>query len=145
MTGFFRQARKALATEIEKFQNRNFLEATMAASALVALADGDVNLAELNIIDQALDTIRELRIYDPHEAVDIYRDYMDGLKASPAKARIEILEEVAKIADDPRAARLLVRVCVAIVKADDDITEKEKAVIGDLCDTLRLNPGEVGL
>jgi tellurite resistance protein len=145
MTGFFQQARKALAVEIEKFQNRDFLEATMAASALMALADGDVNLTELNIIDQALEAIHELIIYDPHDAVDIYRDYMDDLRSNPARARIDILEEVGEIADDPRAARLLVRVCVAIAKADDDFTAKEKAVIADLCDALRLKPADVGL
>ena len=145
MTGFFQQARKALAAELEKFRNRHFLEATMAASALVALADGDVNLTELNMIDQALETIHELKIYDPHEAVDIYRDYMDALHADPVKARINILDEVGKIADDPRAARLLMRVCVAIGKSDDDFSDREKAVITDLCDVLGLDTAEIGL
>ena len=145
MTGFFQQARKALATEIEKFQNRQFLEATMAASALIALADGDVNLTELNVIDQALEAIHELKIYDPHDAVDIYRDYMDDLKADPAKARIDILEEVGKIADEPDAAKLLVRVCIAIGKADENFTDNEKSVIADLLDVLQLKPADVGL
>ncbi len=145
MTGFFQQARKALAAEIERFQNRHFLEATMAASALVVLADGDANLTELNIIDQALEAVHELNIYDPHDAVDIYRDYMDDLKSDPAKTRIDILEEVGRIADDPRAAKLLVRVCIAIAKADDTLTDNEKSVIADLCDALRLKPADVGL
>ena len=145
MTGFFQQARKALAEELEKFRNRNFLEATMAASALVALSDGDVNLTELNVIDQALEAIQELKIYDPHDAVDLYRDYMHDLRTDPAKARIKILEEVGKIAGDPHAARLLVRVCVAIGKSDDNFSEKEKAVIVDLCDALRLDTAEIGL
>jgi tellurite resistance protein len=145
MTGFFQQARKALAAELEKFRNRHFLEATMAASALVALADGDVNLTELNMIDQALETIHELKIYDPHDAVDIYRDYMDDLRTDPARARIRILEEVGRIAEDAHAARLLMRVCVAIGKSDDDFSNGEKAVIADLCDALGLDAAEIGL
>lgn len=145
MAGFFQQARQALALELEKFRNRQFLEATMAASALVAFADGDVNFTELSTIDQALETIHELNIYDPHDAVDLYRDYIDGLRDDPAETRTKILEEVGKIAGDAHAARLLVRVCVAIGKSDDDFSDSEKAIVGELCDALSLDRGEVGL
>ena len=145
MVGFFQQARQALALELEKFRNRQFLEATMAASALVAFADGDVNFTELSTIDQALETIHELNIYDPHDAVDLYRDYIDGLRDDPAETRTKILEEVGKIAGDAHAARLLVRVCVAIGKSDDDFSDREKAVITDLCDVLGLDTAEIGL
>ena len=145
MSGFFQQAREALAKELERFRNREFLEATMAASALVATADGEVNFAELSIIDQALETIHELNIYDPHDAVDIYRDYVDGLKSEPEETREKILDEVSKIADDPDAARLLIKVCVAIGKSDDDFSDSEKAVIEELCATLSLDRQELGL
>lgn len=145
MTGFFSQARAALAVELEKFRNRQFLEATMAASALVATADGEVNITELNIIDQALKAIHELNIYDPHDAVDIYRDYADGLYKNPPAARAKAMQAIEKIAGDALAARLLIKVCVAIGKSDEDFSDEEKAVVADLCDALALDRGELGL
>lgn len=40
MAGIFQGAREALAQELARFRNRQFLDAAMAASALVAMADG---------------------------------------------------------------------------------------------------------
>ena len=54
MSGFFQQARAVLSQELQKFRNRPFLEATMAASALVASADGEINFAKLTMLDQSL-------------------------------------------------------------------------------------------
>ena len=42
MSGIFQGARQELA----RFRNRQFLDAAMAASALVAMADGEVSLWE---------------------------------------------------------------------------------------------------
>lgn len=145
MAGFFQFAKDALAAELEKFRNRQFLDATMAASALVSLADGDANLTELNILDQALETIHELNIYDPHDAMDLYRDYIDRLREDPAGTREAIMQAVAKIQEDAHAARLLIRVCVAIGKADDDFSPPEKDVIRALGQALALDPVELGL
>ena len=145
MVGFFKFAKEALAAELDKFRNRQFLDATMAASALVSLADGDANITELNILDQALETIQELKIYDPHDAMDLYRDYIDGLRDDPGATRDKIMQAVGKVQEDQHAALLLIRVCVAIGKADEDFSEPEKAVIMELCQRLALDSGELGL
>ena len=145
MVSFFRFAKEALAAERDKFRNRQFLDATMAASALVSMADGDANITEVNILDQALEAVEELRIYDPHDAMDLYRDYIDGLREDPVATRDKIMQAVGKIEDDRHAARLLIQVCVAIGKADENFTEQEKAVIAALCEALALDYGELGL
>lgn len=145
MASFFTFAKEALAAELDKFRNRQFLDATMAASALVSMADGDANITELNILDQALETIQELKIYDPRDAMDLYRDYIDGLRDDPGATRDRIMQTVGKIREDPHAARLLIRVCVAIGKADEDFSGPEKTVITELCQSLGLDCSELGL
>jgi tellurite resistance protein TerB len=145
MVGFFKFAREALAAELDKVRNRQFLDATMAASALVSMADGDANITELNILDQALETIQELKIYDPHDAMNLYRDYIDGLRDDSGATRDKIMQAVGKIQEDQHAARLLIQVCVAIGKADEDFSEPEKAVITELCQKLALDYDELGL
>ncbi len=145
MVGFFKFAKQTLAAELDKFRNRQFLDATMAASALVSMADGDADITELNILDQALETIQELKIYDPHDAMDLYRDYIDGLRDDPGATRDKIMQAVGKVRGDQHAALLLIRVCVAIGKADEDFSEPEKAVITELCQRLALDCDDLGL
>lgn len=138
MTGFIQRAREAIANRVEQFRNRTFMEATMSASALVAMADGEVKISELNKIGQALEVVHELKIYDPHEAVDHYRDMIEELKSDPKAAREQILREVGKLKGDPHGAELLIKVCVAIGKSDDVVTETEREAIGALCDAMNL-------
>jgi len=145
MSGFFRDALGTIELEIERFRNRQFLEAVMAASALVATADGAVKLAELAMIDEALETVRALKIYDPHHAVDIYRDYAKALHDQPVLARDRALKAITRIADEPEAAHILLKVALAIGKSDDELREPERDILGRICGALRLPRSEAGL
>ena len=46
MTALFRQITDNLRAEIAKHRNRPYLEAAMAASASIAIADGEVSFSE---------------------------------------------------------------------------------------------------
>jgi tellurite resistance protein len=138
MSGILREALDAIALEIERFRNRPFLEAVMAASALVATADGAVKLAELATLDEVLETVRALRVYDPHQAVDLYRQYAAELLDQPQPAREKALRAIARIADEPDAARILLKIALAIGMADDALGDAERAALASICDALRL-------
>ena len=143
MTDFFANARAAIADRIERFRNRDFLEATMAASALVSMADGKVKLTEANVIDQALDAVHELNIYDPHDAVDLFRHHLDELQTDERAAREEILEIVRKVAGDEEEAHILIKVCIAIGKSDEEFIEAEKMAIREIAAVLGLDPSAI--
>jgi tellurite resistance protein TerB len=145
MTGVLKEAKDAIALEIERFRNRQFLEAAMAASALVVTADGVVQLSELNTLDEVLETVRELKIFDPHVAVDIYRDHVTNLHDQPVVARERAYKAIRRIADEPGAARILLKVCLAIGKSDDDFSAPERIVVSEICDALGLPRSEAGL
>ena len=145
MASFFRSAKTALAAELDKLRNRQFLDAAMAASALVSMADGDANITEYSILDQALETIEALRIYHPHEAMDLYGDYIEGLRTDPAETRRKIMQSIERIRGDRDAAELLIRLCLAIGKADEDFSEPEMAVIAELRRVLALDDKPFGL
>ena len=140
MAGIFHEGRQALAQELARFRNRQFLDAAMAATALVAMADGEVSLPEQVTLDQVLETVQELRIYDPHAAVDIYRDHVDALAADSYAAREKILETVARLAGDEAAGNVLIHACVAIAKSDDDFSPPEQIAVRELCRALGLDP-----
>lgn len=129
----FRTARDTLRMGLTRFRNRQFLEATMAAAALVAMSDGEATFSEMNALDDVLEDVRDLQIYDPHVAVDIYRDYADAIRTSPEDGRRDALAAAGRIAGDEDACELLIRVAVAISRADGELSPPEVATIGELC------------
>ncbi len=134
----FRTARETLRNSLSRIRNRQFLDAAMAASALVATADGEVTFSELSALDAVLESVQDLHIYDPHIAVDRYRDFADAIAEDPESGRRSAFAAVGKIADDRDAAELVIRVAVAISKADGELTPQEANLISDLCGTLKL-------
>jgi len=132
----FRTARETLRNSLSRIRNRQFLDATMAATALVAMADGEVNFSELSALDAVLETVQDLQIYDPHIAVDIYRDFADAIAENRDTGRRDAMAAVGKIDRDHEAAELVIRVAVAISKADGDLSPLEARAISDICGTL---------
>lgn len=132
----FRTARETLRNSLSRIRNRQFLDATMAATALVATADGEVTFSELSALDTVLESVKDLRIYDPHIAVDRYKDFADAIADDPETGRRAAIAAVGKVAGDGDAAELVIRVAVAISKADGELSRQETEAIGDLCGTL---------
>ncbi len=145
MASLIRSAKAAFERERERFKNRPFLEATMAASALVAMADGEVKFSELSALDDLLENVHELQVYDPHVAVDLCRDHIDAIAADAEAGRAKALEAVGRIAGDEEASRLVVQMCLVISRSDGEFSENEADAMRDLCAALWLDPGDVGL
>jgi tellurite resistance protein TerB len=143
MADFFTQFRSAIGEHIERFRSRDVLEATMAAAALVSMADGTVNLTEASTIDQALEAVHQLDIYDKHEAVDLYHRNIEQLKADPNGARENILKTISKISRDQQASRILIKICIAIGKSDEDLIGEEKSTIIEIAARLGIDSAEI--
>lgn len=145
MTSLLRSLAETLRADIAQYRNRSFLQAAMAAGALVALADGAVTLAERHRIDQILERIDQLRIFDVHEAVDLFDTYVDALRADPESGKVRALDVVHALAEDPKAARLLLlRICIAVSGADGRHRASERARITEIAAALDLSPGDCG-
>jgi tellurite resistance protein TerB len=132
----FQTARETIRLSLSRIRSRQFLDATMAATALVATADGEVTFSELTALDSVLESVQDLQIYDPHIAVDIYRDFADSIAENADAGRRIAMAAVARIGRDHEAAELVIRVAVAISKADGDLTPPEARAISDICCTL---------
>ena len=49
----------------------------MAASASIAIADGDVTFSERHRVDAILGRLDELSIFEPHTTIDLFNDYLE--------------------------------------------------------------------
>jgi tellurite resistance protein len=59
---------------VERYRDRTFLKAAMAASALTAYADGSVSVTERFKVDEILERLERLHIYDAQKAVEKFED-----------------------------------------------------------------------
>jgi len=140
MAGFLPEVAETLRLEVERFRRRPFLRAAMASSALVAVADGDVSFPERSRLDQVLESVEALRLYDSHEAIDLFNTHVDAIVEDAATGREAALEAVAGVADDPEAAALILRICIALAGADGETSANERVALDAIAGRLGIEP-----
>ena len=59
----------------------------MAACALIAISDGEITFSERIRVDQIVETLDALKVFDPHEAVDLFNDFTAAIRKSPKHGR----------------------------------------------------------
>ncbi|MFG2439921.1 tellurite resistance TerB family protein [Streptomyces sp. NPDC048508] len=122
-----------------------FRDASMAMCALVAAADGSIDLSERQRLSQLIATNEVLRNFD---AVDLQRRFDDNLNkltADFALGKVSVLQEVAKAKKKPAEARAVIQIGIVIGGADGDFDKTEQAVVREACFALDLPPHEFDL
>ena len=145
MTGFLANLINNWQDALNRHRHRPFLEAAMAACAVIATDDGIVSFAERVRVDQILETLDQLNIYDPHEAVDIFNEYVDEINQSAKTGHARAMESVETFSNDPESASLIIRICLAVAEADGKATLADQIEIVTLCSLLGVNPEGMGL
>jgi tellurite resistance protein len=80
MANIFRAARISMAEKLQRHRSKPFLEAMMAAAALLALADEEIVISERLALDFILANVSELKLFDVHQAVNLFRDWGKAIK-----------------------------------------------------------------
>ena len=131
--------RTAIQEHRKRAKARPFLESCMATCALVAIADGDVSLSERSRVDQVLETIDRLQLFDVHEAIDLFNGYVDAIIEDPDEGRAKALKAVREMRSDAPCAVLLVKIALAISNADGEFLESELVQCYAICAELGLS------
>ncbi len=145
MAGIFSALKTLLDKHQQKVRSRQFLEAAMGASAMLALADGEISFAELMARDYVLDHVQQLQIFDSNEAADLFRTYAETITNNPQVGKTHVLEAITQISEDRELAAILMRICLVIARADRNFSQPEHEVIDTFCDILGLDKEEIEL
>ena len=137
--------REGLKKRSARQRDRRFLEATMATSALVAFADGEVSFTERMRLDQILNHLHQLRAFDVHEAINHFNEVVEDLKAEPEEGHARALESIEAFAQDKASARLMVRAACHLCVADGVFTDGEQEQVAELCVLLDITPEDCEL
>lgn len=127
-----------LRSGLDRMRHKPFLEASMAAAALVAVADGDVSLSERSRLDDILEGLDLLKLYDVHDAVDLFNGHIAAIEADMELGQEAALEQIALIADDETEADLVLRIALAIGSADEKLDSEEINILNRICTQLGL-------
>jgi len=145
MGGVIASLGEIFKARLDRQKNRPFLEGVMAACAVVATSDGNVSFAEQVRVDQILQTLDQLKIFDPHEGVDIFRDFSDAIIAHPKEGHDQALEAIARVSEDLEDGALLLRICLAVSEADGPASLVDQIEIVSICSRFGIDPAACGL
>ena len=144
MTRLVTRARNLMARHSERIRGGQFLDAVMAAGALVANADGEVSLPELLSRDAVLERVDALQAFDSSVAVRSFESFVADIAADPKAGSERALAAVSRFGNDAEAAQVLLRAAVAIAKADAQFSTEEQRTVARLCEALGMEEMDLG-
>ena len=145
MSGILDNLKHFFQERSEKEQNRPFLEAAMAACAMVSASEGQVSFADRIRVDEIMETLTRLKVFDPHEGVDIFNHHASRILASPQEGRAAALEKIKTVAADPETAEILIDLCLAVSLSNGVTSLVEHIEIVSLCGLIGVDPDKIGL
>ncbi|MGK7941888.1 MAG: tellurite resistance TerB family protein [Crocosphaera sp.] len=143
MSNIFQSIKGIIAKHQQKVHQKQFLEAVMGACALLAIADGDIDFAELMARDYILDHIEQLQVFDANEAAEIFRIKAEALQNNYQQEKTKIIDLITPYNQDEELAPLLLKICLIIAKADRNLSSSEQEIINELKQVLDINELEI--
>ncbi|TSA87324.1 Tellurite resistance TerB [Deinococcus detaillensis] len=128
-----------------RFNNATFADASMAACALIAAADGKIDTQERSRTAAFITSSDKLKSFDVGKLRDKYDAYCDKVTNDFDFGKIELIQVVGKAAKKQEEARAVVQLAVVIANADGNFDEKEQMIMRDIIYALKLQPSEFGL
>jgi len=130
---------------ITQARNQSFLEAVIAAFSIVAHANGVIKPEEKAKLMGFIETSQVLSSFTSEDINKYFDKYQQLYTFDAATAEASALQTIGKIKSKTAEARLLVRVCVVVGKADGDFDANEQAAVVKICNALDLNPADFEL
>ena len=134
-----------LKTEALKFKNKDFLNAAMAGSALVAIADGSVSSEEKQKMIKFIESHDALSIFTTSDVIKAFQDFVGQLEFDKDIGEAKAYEALGKMKSNAPASRLLVRMIIGIASSDGNFDDSEKKVAVRIARELGLEPSEFEL
>jgi tellurite resistance protein TerB len=134
-----------LKTDVLKFKNKDFLHAAMAGSALVAMADGSVSAEEKQKMIKFIEGHDALSVFTTSDVIKAFQEFIGQLEFDKDIGEAKAYQALGKMKTNAEAARLLIRMIIAIAASDGNFDASEKVVASKIARELGLNPADFEL
>jgi tellurite resistance protein TerB len=142
LVGLLKSQLASVKTELKSGAYR---DATMAMCALVAAADGHIEPAERQRVEELITSNEVLQNFPADQLRQAFNKNADRLAANFQLGKTEALQEIAKAAKKPTEARAVIQTGIVIAGADGYIEPSEQQAIREACATLGIAPTEFGI
>ncbi|MFD7500900.1 tellurite resistance TerB family protein [Streptomyces sp. NPDC059850] len=142
LVGLLKSQLASVKTELKSGAYR---DATMAMCALVAAADGHVEPAERQRVEELITTNDVLQNFPADQLRQRFNKNLDQLMANFQLGKTQVMQEIAKAAKKPTEARAVIQTGIVIAGADGYIEPSEQQAIREACATLGISPTEFGI
>jgi len=132
-------------TEALKYKNKDFLNAAMAGSALIAMADGSISAEEKQKMIKFIESNAALSIFTTSDVIKAFQDFVGQLEFDKDIGEAKAYQALGKMKSNSEASRLLVRMIIAIASSDGVFDGDEKKVAVRIAKELALDPSEFEL
>ena len=132
-------------TEALKFKNKDFLNAAMAGSALIAMADGSISPEEKQKMIKFIESNDALSIFSTSDVIKAFQDFVGQLEFDKDIGEAKAYQAIGKMKSNTEASRLLVRMIIAIASSDGLFDNDEKKVAVKIAKELAIDPSEFEL
>jgi len=123
--------------------NDSLMEAAMAATALVAIADGIVEDEERAHVISTFDHLDLLRHVDSDKGLARFDEYANAVKENWEEGIEKALVSVRKLKTDRASSELVLGICIAVSAADGEVEEPEEEMISRIREALELDEDEI--
>jgi tellurite resistance protein TerB len=134
-----------LKAEALKFKNKDFLNAAMAGSALIAMADGSITGEEKQKMIKFIESNEALSVFTTSDVIKSFQDFVGQLEFDKDIGEAKAYQALGKMKSNSEAARLLMRMIIAIASSDGNFDAGEKKVAIKIAAELGVNPAEFEL
>ena len=134
-----------LKTEALKFKNKDFLNAAMAGSALIAMADGSISSEEKQKMIKFIENNDALSIFTISDVIKAFQEFVGQLEFDKDIGEAKAYQALGKMKSNNEAARLLVRMIIAIAASDGNFDAQERIIAAKIAKELGLQPSEFEL
>ncbi|MFI3223032.1 MAG: tellurite resistance TerB family protein [Methylococcaceae bacterium] len=134
-----------LKTEALKFKNKDFLNAAMAGSALIAMADGSISSEEKQKMIKFIENNDALSIFTISDVIKAFQEFVGQLEFDKDIGEAKAYQAIGKMKSNTEASRLLVRMIIAIAASDGNFDSQERNIAGKIAKELGLQPSEFEL
>ncbi|TLQ42105.1 tellurite resistance TerB family protein [Streptomyces marianii] len=142
LIGLFKSQLASVKTELKSGAYR---DASMAMCALVAAADGHVDSAERQRVEEMIVSNEVLQNFPADQLRQRFNQNVDRLMANFELGKAEALKEIAKAAKKPQEARAVVQTGMVIAGADGYVEPSEQQAVREACAALGISPAEFGV
>lgn len=134
-----------LKTEALKFRNKDFLNAAMAGSALIAMADGSIASEEKQKMIKFIESNDALSVFTTSDVIKAFQEFVGQLEFDKDIGEAKAYQALGKMKSNNDAARLLMRMIIAIASSDGNFDANEKKIAIKIANELGVNPSEFEL